>query len=764
VSFQSPYNSVHSFRRDAADPLAPNAHVFAAPVSAGPDWAVNQTAGRWLVATVEPVDKTEHGWSVAAQALDALRQGFAAQYDSTVPEALARGFAAANACVRAANRGETERRRGERVFVGAAAIVLDGQHLIFAHVPPCQIVFTQDQMVYSIPALHSWEPHFAGSDRSRAQPLGTRDTIEPDLFQTDAVERDTIVLCSTSLGRAIAGLPPLEGTLRPPVDPMGRPLTSLPIGPAEHPIPMVDMGPVRPTGLDPALAWVDWLDQVAQERRVPACHAIAATVGQLEGRSTRRTSTGSRPRDRATRRSPDPEPEPQTVETGNRGPHPLGGRSDSEWLERSGRPRLIHAPVSPLDPPWNNRRQRMPGANGVRRFSGNEGLIPESWRANAPRIILRRKVAPPRWFGVALAILVLLSAGTGVGYLRSVAVETELIEALSRIDAQLAAADTNDDATGLGTLRGQLQTLNSRYGASPSVDQRLVQLVAVEDRLIGRLRLSSPLELGQLPGPSIPADQPARLLHAGSGVFVMGNSLYELDYDSNRLVYLLGAGDTIDGQTAGPVIDAVATRSGIALTDGVSLFDRDGQGGWSAEPFDARLEVAPGQVAAIALYDDQMVAIDGSSGTLVAVPLAGRTTGGAPALPVSMFGASASALDLAVNDDLFVLGTAGELVSFDRLGQTAKLTVPVSPPLRLPRAMETDGPNLWILDIGNGAGRMVCYSAANDTAVVYELPVVGIEELSPLTKATDFAIDTANSRIVFLTGSTLWSVPLPVVG
>ena len=761
VSSEFPYTSVQSFRREHGEPSAPDGYVFAAPVPAGLDRAPGSSSERFLVATVEPVDKTEYGWSVAAQALEALRQGFAAQYASTVPEALARGFAAANACVRAANRGEMGRRRGERVFVGAAAMALDGQQLILAHVPPVQIVFSQDQMVYSIPAIQSWEPHFAGSGRSRAEPFGARDQIEPDMFQTAVDRRDTVVLCSTSLGRAIAGLPALEETLRPPLDPAGRPLVSLPIGPAEHPITLLDMGPVRPAGPDPALAWIDWLDHVAIERRVPSCHAVAATVGQVEGRASQGSAGRSRPRERVASRAPEPEPAP--VGSG-RVSTPAGGWSTSDRLDRSGQPRIMHVPVGPVDPPRNRGQLQMPGANGVRRFAGNDGILPEGWRASAPRIILRREIDLPRWFAVALAILVLLSAGTGVGYLRSSAVETDLADALGRIDEQLASADASDDASELGILRGQLQTLTTRYGASTAVDQRLVRLVSVEDRLLGRLRLSSPVELGQLPGESIPADRSVRLLHAGNGVFVVGNSLYELDGDGSRLVHLLGAGDTVDGQITGPIVDAVATRSGIAVTDGVALFDRDSRGRWAAEPFDARLELSPGQVAAIALYDDQMVAIDGSSGSVVAIPLAGTATGGAPALPPSLLGASAGALDLAVNDDLFVLGAAGNLTSYDRLGQSAMLTVPVAPPLRTPRAMDTDGPNLWIFDVGNGPGRLVCYSPATDRAVVYELPVAGIEAVSPLTMASDFAIDPAGNRIVFLSGTTLWSVPLPIVG
>ena len=754
MASHSPFASLQSFRRDHGKPAAPQPHVFAAPVSPAPSRAPGNPDGRWLVATVEPVDKTAFGWDVAEQALEALRQGFAAQYDSTVPEALARGFAAANACVRAANRGERGRRRGERVFVGAAAMALDGQDLVFAHVPPSQIVFTQDQLVYTIPALHSWEPHYAGLDRSKAEPLGVRDQVHPDLFRTAVIERDTIVLCSTSLGRAISTLPALKDRLRPPTDPSGRPLASLPVGPAEHPITMQDMGPDRPAGADPAEAWVDWLDHVASDRNVSTCHAVAATMGQVERRSPRGTTMRSRPRERVSGRgTSEPEPAPA--------PAVRAPWRTADALDRAGRPRTMHQPVSPVDTP---RYRRLPGANGVHRFVGSEGVRPESWRVRIPRVDLRHRVEPPRWLAVTLVLLILLAAGTGIGNLRSTAVEHDLAGALARIDDELASAESNDDASGLGTLRGQLRTLATRTGVSPELDQRWVRLTAVEDRLVGRLRLAAPAQLGQLPVESIPAERSPRLFHAGPEVFVVGDSLYELDPQSNRLIYLIGSGDTIDGREVGPILDAVATRSGIAVTDGATLFDRDGRGNWSAESFDARLDLPAGQIAAIAVYDEQMVAIDGSNGALFAIPLSITATGGVPALPASMPGSSVGALDLAVNDDLFVLGDTGNLVSFDLQGQAVPMTVPVTPPLNMPRAMDASGSNLWILDTGSGSGRLVCYSPDEDTAVVYEFPVTGIDASSSLMTASDFAVDASNSRIVFVVEDALWSVPLPVAG
>ena len=749
-----PFLYLQSFRRDNGEPSSPESCIHAAPVTPGRGLAQGDPNGRWLVATVEPVDKTDLGWTVAAQALEALRQGFAAQYGSTVPQALARGFAAANACVRAANRGELGQRGGERVYVGASAIAIDGPNLILAHVPPSQIVFTQDRLVYTIPALHSWEPHYAGSDRTQAEPLGARDQVAPDLFQTAIADRDTVVLCSTSLGRAISRLPALAERLGPPTDPAGRPLASLPVGPAEHPITMLDLGPVRPTGLDPALAWVDWLDHVALDRQVPSCHAVAATMGQVESRSPRGAFGRSRARQRAG--SPPTEPGPVAGV-------PIVVPAD-DLLDRAGRPRMLNVPVPPVDAARHLRLRQLPGAHGVSRFAESDRLLPESWKVRIPRFQLRHEFNPPRWIAATLVLVLLLAAGTGVGYLRSASVARDRLDALTSIDDRFARADANDDASELGIVRGQLSTLATRYGPSRDLDDRQIRLYEIEDRLLGRQRLAPPVELGQLPAESIPNERPVHLLHAGSSVFVVGNELYELESAGGHLVRLLAAGDVVDGQTVGSIVDAVATRDGLAVTDGAALFSRDGAGRWSAEPFDAQLALNSGDVAAISLYGDQMVVINRANGALVSVPLGNTATGGVPSLPATVFGRSAGALDLAAGDELFVLGAGGELMSFDRSGEDTTLSVPVNPSVSAPRAMDTESASIWILDNGNGAGRLVRFAPDDGRATAFEMPVAGPDEPGPLGGASDFALDPGDGRIVFIVDRTLWSTALPAAG
>jgi hypothetical protein len=756
---QTPFTSIQSFRRDAGEPADEMTIIHSAAVSPGLP-SMPGTGGRWLVATVEPTSQTEYAWEIAHRALDALRQGFASQSDASATEALARGFAAANACVRAANRGESGRRRSERVVVGASAIAIDGDYLVLAHVPPSQILFSQDRMVYAIPSLHSWEPHYAGSDRSQAQPLGSSDQVHPDIFRTAIEPQDTFVLCSTNLGRAMTGLSAIEDRLRPPTDPSGRPMSSLPVGPAEHPISMFDIGAIRPAGPDGARAWVDWLDHVSTERQVPSCHAIAVTVGKAATRGGSPAIRRPRTRERSRPASGDADPGPVARK-------PSTSRHQEAMLDRSDRPQLLHAPVaSMVTSPGLNLRQ-LPGAHGVSRHADAPSHGASLWRNMSPRIGFDRRPGAihfPRWLTLSLVGLLVLTLGLGAARMRQASTAETLALALNRIDERIDAADIGNDASELGTIRGQLQTLSMRHGPSAAIDSSSLRLTAVEDRLLGRSRLEPATSLGTLPAAVLPVDRSVRLVQSNSGIYVVGAALYVLDPADNQLVELLRAGTVIDKLTVGTILDAVATRSGVAVTDGRSLFSRGSSGQWSAEAIAAELPIGDQGSAAMAIVDGQIVAIDRATGTLVSQALEGTAVGGTPALAPELVATLPQLRDMDHDGELYLLGDDDRLVIWDPRNEPSAIDVPVSPPLRDARALDIAGSGIWILDAGHGDGRLSHLIPDEERVRSFALPVSGPGFNGPLFNATDFAIDLATSQIVFVAEGALWSVPIPTEG
>src|SRR5215203_735155 len=170
-----------------------------ASVAPGPD-----RFGRVLLACVEPVELSSRGMELAAVALRAIRETFAATAGTSV-EALAAAFAAANAAIMVQNRPLATGRWERRICVGATAVALAGREIVVAQASPSQAVLVQDDQVYAFPDIASWRGDYAPDGSvAESHPLGFRDEQTPRLFHSEAVPGDLIVLCATSLGRAMA--------------------------------------------------------------------------------------------------------------------------------------------------------------------------------------------------------------------------------------------------------------------------------------------------------------------------------------------------------------------------------------------------------------------------------------------------------------------------------------------------------------------------------------------------------------------------------
>src|SRR5215210_7698831 len=87
--------------------------------------------GRVLLACVEPVELSSRGLELAAVALRAIRETFAATA-GTPAEAVAAAFAAANAAVMVQNRPLATGRWERRICVGATAVALAGREIVVA--------------------------------------------------------------------------------------------------------------------------------------------------------------------------------------------------------------------------------------------------------------------------------------------------------------------------------------------------------------------------------------------------------------------------------------------------------------------------------------------------------------------------------------------------------------------------------------------------------------------------------------------------------
>jgi hypothetical protein len=105
----------------------------------------------------------------------------------------------------AQNRPLATGRWERRICVGATAVALAGREIVVAQASPSQAVLVQDGQVYAFPDIASWRGDYAPDGSvAESHPLGFSDEQTPRLFHSEAVPGDLIVLCATSLGRAMA--------------------------------------------------------------------------------------------------------------------------------------------------------------------------------------------------------------------------------------------------------------------------------------------------------------------------------------------------------------------------------------------------------------------------------------------------------------------------------------------------------------------------------------------------------------------------------
>src|SRR5215213_10254345 len=160
--------------------------------------------GRVLLACVEPIEFSPRGMELAAVALRAIRETFAVAA-GTSTDALLAAFAAANAAVMAQNRPLATGRWERRICVGATAVALTGREIVVAQASPSQAILVQDSQVYAFPDIASWRGDYApDTSVTESHPLGFSDEQTPRLYHSEAAPGDLVVLCATSLGRALA--------------------------------------------------------------------------------------------------------------------------------------------------------------------------------------------------------------------------------------------------------------------------------------------------------------------------------------------------------------------------------------------------------------------------------------------------------------------------------------------------------------------------------------------------------------------------------
>jgi hypothetical protein len=716
--------------------------------------------GRVLLACVEPVELSSRGMELAAVALRVIRETFAATA-GTSAEALGAAFAAANAAVMAQNRPLATGRWERRICVGATAIALAGREIVVAQASPSQAVLVQDGQVYAFPDIASWRGDYA-PDASvvESHPLGFSDEQTPRLFHSEAAPGDLIVLCATSLGRAMAR--------------------------DERAVVDLYSGALLTRDLEGS---ADRLERLLTAHDVDDAFAIVASISRLPSRSRLRLhlQPGLGPRAKS--------PTASSAAGSDAHPSSLVQADTVVAAAASAERPSAMLPAFEERPPmfeglrdWvidlaelfsGSRQQRTtasdarrtvlaaPGAMSVHRYRESSGL-PAEWRAILPRGPGIH--VPVRLLAVSLFLFIAVG-GTGFALDQQREREARASAALAAADTALMRARDNPGTAMTSIVEAEVAVSAARDAGATGDDfvRREQELARMRDDVWGILRLDDVVRVGALPAEA--REGSVHLALAGKTLYLAAGSLYELDAEQGRLVTLLASGAAVSGGSASDIRHVSIDGGHVVASDGAATYMRDEQGHWQRRPLavaevDGLRPDAPvitwGDAAYGLSRDADLVRFDQtSSSSRVDVWAA---VDDAPDL--------VNARDFAIDGRIHVLIDDGRTLTFSR-GALIGTISPFVVPSLVDVAFLADAPfanDLYILDhngaIGENAGRIVRVDASGE-ARQYLTPaplpgdLVGHAAAVTLASAEDLAIDELNGIAYWVSGGEIWRATMP---
>jgi hypothetical protein len=721
--------------------------------------------GRVLLACVEPTEHSSRGMELAAVALRAIRETFAATA-GTSAEALAAAFAAANTAVMVENRPLATGRWERRICVGATVVALAGREIVIAQASPTQAILVQDGQIYAFPDVAAWRGDYTPeSALPESYPLGFGDEITPRLYYSEAAPGDLVVLCATGLGRVLArdetatvdlyGGVLLTGDLEGSVDRLERLLTRNDVADAFAIVASISRLPGRrATGYQ--LAAIGNRLSVGRRRPIRAAES-QQPVAHLSARA--QTDTVVAPTASAEIASP-------SLPSFDERPPMFEGLRD--WVIDLAE--LFSGSRQQRTTAYDARRMALaaPGALSVRRYRESSGL-PAEWRANLPRGPGIH--VPVRVLAVSLFLFIAVG-GTGFALDQQRDRETRAGAALIAVDTALTRARENPGTAMSSVAEAEAAVAVARdAGASgEALAHREQELARARDDVWGILRLGDVVRVGALPAEA--SEGSVRLALAGETLYLAAGSLYELDPEQGRLVTILAHGDAVNGGSASAIRHVSIDGGDVVASDGAATYVRDNLGRWQRRPLavadvDGLRPDAPviswGDAAYGLSRDGDLVRFDQAPGSSRADLWA--AVDDVPDLE--------SARDFAIDGRIHVLMEDGRTLTFSR-GALIGTVSPFVVPSLADVAFLADAPfanNFYIVDrngmIGENAGRIVRVDAAGE-ARQYLTPapapddLVGQAAAVTLAQAEDLAIDELTGIVYWVSKGEIWRASLPL--
>jgi hypothetical protein len=692
---------------------------------------IDQTlpSGMRLLAIAEPVHRTPHGFLTAATALIAFEEAFAVAAQADVEIGLERAFASANAAVRASNRATTVNQRG---FAGITAVVINGCNAIVGIVPPGQVLIIQDERLYGVPDLASWAPAYVPpQEASSSDPLGLNQQVCPQVRRTKLAGGDQFVLGSSAVGRvlssgAVSEIADLPNTVV--IDRLEAALES--------------------SGIEGAYA--AWIRVDAEPMALPISTERMTEIERIWGGEQEQAAKSA-------------VPEQNPVEP--RGATPTLGFHDrmiaaSERLLARREPETL-----PLEA---TRRVQTPlGAGSLHRYTAPGPLLfGPSLRCRlprGPRIPLTKR----SFFALFVVSAMLIS--TLLGYNVRQARADKQDDYLKNAESALQLAESSESPAEalehLNVARGALNSAQANGADDETIATLRDQAARAEDRFAGINRMSTIVNLGTLPGT---ISEHARLMLAGSQLYLVDAQVYLVDGDNRQLMPVLTKGQKIDRIKVGDIVSATVDGETLIVTDGKSLFFRDNRGRWSAEKL--ATSWADGWTGvAYGAFQGSFYVLDRTAAPTIR-KFSAKHLDDAPVdwlQSGESIKALGNAIDMVVDSSIHVLGSDGVLYTLHK----GELKDDYSTKRLSKRSTfvgvdgGTSGSYLFVLESYGDDARLLRYERGESDAIAYLPPDsdhLGYDAAAAdaLASATDFVVDETAGKIYVVTDKGLWQASL----
>jgi len=764
------------------------------------DMAGHPTSGRrgYLVAT-EPVGQTGRAHELASQAREIIIRELRRLHRSAPDEALGRALASANGAIYEQTRGALLAGADQRVLVGVTAIIFENHVATIAHVPPGQLILVEDGLVYSVPNLESWFPHYAlnGDPTLQAEPLGFASWTSPLIAQTELRPGDTIVACSSATGQAFAeevvtsGLTLRDLTYLHHRDPeivldalrgvvIARDLSRAAAAVVSFP-PLPDSAQIANLadvgrrarehwrhGRAHASQWRPMVvarrkerlaDLVAERAEMETTAQPALVVGSIESQHVTSEMTNvSLPKTRKTRVRKDRLE--QRLEKAQARMQRMADWGGPKWRQTWTGP----SPMSQFG---------VPGAHGVNRFQGQATYMGEtSWRNRLPRL----PIIGANWIWPVLLFFI-VGAILGASLVRDRLLVEEVDQGIlvAAIDEKiLAAQDLDSDEEIVAQLgSSQREVDNAREAGIPEeiLSPRQQAITTQLDGATDVIRMSDLQRIGTLPEEFDQAS--VRGVYTPAGIFFVAGNLYQWQPGDRREIDVtLKKGAKVGTVTVGSLWGVAFDAKGLYVTDGAYVFMLAADSGeWRAVQL-GRINNQPWKPGPMAAFDGAIYLLQSEYVQIYRFSVEDATDMAAPRdWMVTGRDDLDDSRDIAIDGNVYVLLKNGRVLLLFRGELTSSLD---------PRYVETGASESIVNGAATGytyisvtdgdKSRIVAFDQLGSAAYQLRLPIGfstgDVRVRAPFDGLQDVVVDESTGTIFIINGDAIWTAryslpPLP---